>query len=131
MHIFLVFACQSKDFAQVQKKFALSQDRETVTFRNSALTKHYFNSSFFNLLWRWTFLLLPAHFACSLVSRSDWHPAAAVFRNNRGVVGNSRRRTYRQFASITWNGGRDNHRIFMCSIFQNYLLLKIYICNTL
>ena len=34
-HTFLVFACISQDFAQIQKKFARSHDRETVTFRNS------------------------------------------------------------------------------------------------
>ena len=31
----LVCAGKSKDFAQSQKKFARSHDRETVTFRNS------------------------------------------------------------------------------------------------
>ena len=36
MHKFLVCACKSQDFAQSQKKFARSHDRETVTFRNSA-----------------------------------------------------------------------------------------------
>ena len=35
MHKFLVFACKSQDFAQIQKKFARSHDRVTVTFRNS------------------------------------------------------------------------------------------------
>ena len=35
MHKFLVFACKSQDFAQIQKKFARSHDRMTVTFRNS------------------------------------------------------------------------------------------------
>ena len=38
MHTFLVCACQSQDFAQSQKVFARSHDRETVTFRNSVLT---------------------------------------------------------------------------------------------
>ena len=33
----LVCACKSQDFAQSQKKFARSHDRETVTFRNSGL----------------------------------------------------------------------------------------------
>ena len=36
MHKFLVCACKSQDFAQSQKIFARSHDRETVTFRNSA-----------------------------------------------------------------------------------------------
>ena len=35
MHIFLVCAQKSRDFAQSQKFFARSHDRETVTFRNS------------------------------------------------------------------------------------------------
>ena len=35
MHIFLVGAVKSQVFAQSQKKFARSHDRETVTFRNS------------------------------------------------------------------------------------------------
>ena len=35
MHKFLVCACKSQDFAQSQKFFARSHDRETVTFRNS------------------------------------------------------------------------------------------------
>ena len=35
MHKLLVCACESQDFAQSQKKFARSHDRETVTFRNS------------------------------------------------------------------------------------------------
>ena len=35
MHKFLVFACKSQDFAQIQKNFARSHDRVTVTFRNS------------------------------------------------------------------------------------------------
>ena len=37
MHKFLAFACKSQDFAQSQKNFARSHDRETVTFRNSAV----------------------------------------------------------------------------------------------
>ena len=36
MHTFLVCACKSQDFAQCQKFFARSHDRETVTFRNFA-----------------------------------------------------------------------------------------------
>ena len=36
MHIFLVCACKSQDFAQSQKKFARSHDRMTARFRNSA-----------------------------------------------------------------------------------------------
>ena len=36
MYFFLVGACKSQDFAQSQKNFARSQDRETMTFRNSA-----------------------------------------------------------------------------------------------
>ena len=36
MHKFLVCACKYQDFAQSQKFFARSHDRETVTFRNSA-----------------------------------------------------------------------------------------------
>ena len=35
MHKFLVFACKSQDFAQIQKKFAPLHNRETMTFRNS------------------------------------------------------------------------------------------------
>ena len=35
MHNFVVCACKSQDFAQSQKYFALSHDRETVTFKNS------------------------------------------------------------------------------------------------
>ena len=35
MHIFLVYACKSQDFAQNQKFFAWSHNRDTVTFRNS------------------------------------------------------------------------------------------------
>ena len=35
MHKLLVCSCKSHDFAQSQKKFTLSHDRETVTFRNS------------------------------------------------------------------------------------------------
>ena len=38
MHKFLVFACKSQDFAQIQKNFARSHDRVTVTFRNSEST---------------------------------------------------------------------------------------------
>ena len=37
MHKFLVCACKYQDFAQSQKFFARSHDRETATFRNSAL----------------------------------------------------------------------------------------------
>ena len=36
MHIYLVCAYQSQNFAQSQENFARSHDRETVTFRNSA-----------------------------------------------------------------------------------------------
>ena len=36
MHTFLVCAYKSPDFAQSEKFFAWSHDRETVTFRNSA-----------------------------------------------------------------------------------------------
>ena len=36
MHIFLVSAYNSQDFAQSQENFARSHDGETVTFRNSA-----------------------------------------------------------------------------------------------
>ena len=39
MHKFLVCAYKSQDFAQSQKKFALSNHRETVTFRNSVCHK--------------------------------------------------------------------------------------------
>ena len=35
MQKLLVCSCKSHDFAQSQKKFTLSHDRETVTFRNS------------------------------------------------------------------------------------------------
>ena len=35
MHKFLVCTCKFQDFAQSQQIFALSHDRETVTFRNS------------------------------------------------------------------------------------------------
>ena len=35
MHIFLVCAYKSQDFAQNLKKFARSHDRVTVTYRNS------------------------------------------------------------------------------------------------
>ena len=34
---FLVWVYTSQDFAQTQQNFARSHDRETVTFRNSAL----------------------------------------------------------------------------------------------
>ena len=34
-HKFLVCACKFQDFAQSQKNFARSHDRETVTFRKS------------------------------------------------------------------------------------------------
>ena len=37
MHTFVVCACKSQDFAQSQKNFARSHDRETVTFRNSEM----------------------------------------------------------------------------------------------
>ena len=37
MHNFLVCACKSQDFLQSQLNFARSHDRETVSFRNSAL----------------------------------------------------------------------------------------------
>ena len=37
MHKFLVRACKSQDFAQSQKNFVRSHDRDTVTFRNSAV----------------------------------------------------------------------------------------------
>ena len=37
LHKFLVCACKSQDFAQSQRIFARSHDRETVTFRNSGL----------------------------------------------------------------------------------------------
>ena len=36
MHTFLVCTCKSKDFAQSQKIFAQSHDRETGIFKNSA-----------------------------------------------------------------------------------------------
>ena len=36
MHNFVVRTCKSQGFAQSQKLFARSHDRETVTFRNSA-----------------------------------------------------------------------------------------------
>ena len=38
MHKVLVSAYKSQDFAQSQKKFAWSHDRETVTLRNSGQT---------------------------------------------------------------------------------------------
>ena len=38
MHTFLVCACKYQDFARSQKYFARSHDRETVTFRNSAVS---------------------------------------------------------------------------------------------
>ena len=38
MHKLLVCACKSQDFAQSQKKFVRSHDRETVTFRNFGRT---------------------------------------------------------------------------------------------
>ena len=41
MHKFLVFACKSQDFAQIQKNFARSHDRVTVTFRNSDVLVQY------------------------------------------------------------------------------------------
>ena len=37
MHKSLVCPCNSQDFAQSQTFFALSHDRETVTFRNSVI----------------------------------------------------------------------------------------------
>ena len=37
IHNFFVCTYKSQDFAQRQKMFAWSQDRETVTFRNSGL----------------------------------------------------------------------------------------------
>ena len=37
MHKFSVCSCKSQDFAQSQKILALSNDRVTATFRNSAL----------------------------------------------------------------------------------------------
>ena len=36
MHNFLVCGCKYQDFAQSQKFFARSHDRDTVTFRNFA-----------------------------------------------------------------------------------------------
>ena len=36
MHNFLLSAYNSQDFAQSQENFARLQDRETVTFKNSA-----------------------------------------------------------------------------------------------
>ena len=36
-HKFLVCTCNSQNFAQNQKYFALSHNRETVTFRNSVM----------------------------------------------------------------------------------------------
>ena len=38
MHTFVVCACKFQDFAQSQKIFARSHDREIVTFRNSVLS---------------------------------------------------------------------------------------------
>ena len=38
MHHWLVCAYKSEDFAQSQENFARSDDRETVTFRNSDTT---------------------------------------------------------------------------------------------
>ena len=35
IHIFLVYAYKSQDFAQSNRNFARSHDRMTVTFRNS------------------------------------------------------------------------------------------------
>ena len=40
MHTFLVFACKSQDFAPIQKNFARSHNRVTVTFRNSGPVLH-------------------------------------------------------------------------------------------
>ena len=39
MHKFLVCACKSQDFAQIQNFFARLHDCETMTFRNSAARK--------------------------------------------------------------------------------------------
>ena len=39
MHTFLVCASKYQDFAQSQENFAQSNERETVTFRNSVETK--------------------------------------------------------------------------------------------
>ena len=36
-----VCACKCQDFAQSQKLFAWSHDRETVTFRNSAVLRNF------------------------------------------------------------------------------------------
>ena len=49
MHKFLVFACKSQDFAQIQKNFARSHDRMTVTFRNSAYQTLWFMPEFLNI----------------------------------------------------------------------------------
>ena len=46
MHKFLVYAYKSQDFAQSQKMFAWSHDRETVTFRNSALMRDFLKDNF-------------------------------------------------------------------------------------
>ena len=39
MHKFLVWAYNSQDFAQTQENCARSHDRDTVTFRNSGVSK--------------------------------------------------------------------------------------------
>ena len=44
MHEYLVYAYKSQDFAQCQKNFARSHDRETVTFRNSDKLLYIFNT---------------------------------------------------------------------------------------
>ena len=47
----LVYACKSQDFAQSQKIFARSHDRETVTFRNSASSILVLYNLFYNVLY--------------------------------------------------------------------------------
>ena len=54
IHNFLVCPCKSQDFDQSQQNFARSHDRETVTFRNSALNWEK-ESFYFTMQW-WQFL---------------------------------------------------------------------------
>ena len=49
MHKFLVCAYDSQDLAQTPEKFALSHDRETVTFRNSDSQRGKNDQSIINL----------------------------------------------------------------------------------
>ena len=55
MHTFLVCTCKSRNFAQSQKIFVRSHDRETVTFKNPVST-NMLKIKCLALFWLWLWL---------------------------------------------------------------------------